>query len=377
MSLLIETKLKTILALACTHTILACEPPGPKPFTQAELVAGMSAGAVAEEIAGTTTVGGDMAGDEVSTVAGDVAGTFAGNTAGDVAGALAGSEAEGEGGGSAGDMAGNEAGTPAGEMAGGEAGTPAGEMAGDEAGTPARETAGDEAGTPAGEMAGDEAGTSAGDMAGIDLPTEPVEGCVGPTINSLLVTNSAADNQQDCVTCIGAEPPNFVLRDLNPNSCGVGQYYGIDSFQVQVTLVVLLRSTCGYCQIQLQLLEQMRFELLLEGHTIWLAIINETNTESNLVAFTNRSMSSILQDVAEVNAWAAMSDTQLVDQDDGQMVQMRVGGDKDDMYIYGTDGRLARFLDDDDREFSTNLSTPEGYMNLKMSLLEVLNQSTP
>ena len=88
-------------------------------------------------------------------------------------------------------------------------------------------------------------------------------------------------------------------------------------------------------------------------------------------------MSSILQDVAEVNAWAAMSDTQLVDQDDGQMVQMRVGGDKDDMYIYGTDGRLARFLDDDDREFSTNLSTPEGYMNLKMSLLEVLNQSTP
>ena len=341
MTLQINTKIRFIVALACLNYCVACETPAPKPVSQA-----------GEQ---TDSSGGETAGISNAEIAG--------NSAGDVAGNIA----------EAGDAAGSTAGDTAGITAGETAGTTAGDIAGATAGDMAGATAGDMAGVTAGDMAG----ATAGDMAGFNLPTEPVEDCVGPLVNSEATTNSAANNRLNCVTCEGAEPPNFILRDLNPNSCGVGQYYGISAFQAQVTLVVLLRSTCGYCQNQLEKLEEMRFELLLEGHTIWLAIINETNTENNLVAFTTRSMSSILQDVVDVNAWEAMSDIQTVSQDDGQMVDMQVGGDKDDMYIYGTDGRLARFLDDDDREFSLNLSTPEGYMNLKTALLEVLNQSTP
>ena len=63
---------------------------------------------------------------------------------------------------------------------------------------------------------------------------------------------------------------------------------------------------------------------------------------------------------------------EMVEQDDGTMVEVRVGGDKDDMYIYGTEGTLARFLDDDDREFSLNLSTDEGYLNLKNAIRGVM-----
>ena len=211
---------------------------------------------------------------------------------------------------------------------------------------------------------------------GQELPDEPIEGCVGPVVESVAETEVPANNSQDCVTCIGANPPNFILRDLNPSSCGVGQYYGIEEFQGQVTLVVLLRSTCGYCQAQLTKLEQMRFELLAQGHVLWISVINEINTEGNLEAFTTRSMSSILQDVAEVNAWAEMSDITMVDSGDGTLVENRVGGDKDDIYIYNSEGTLARFLDDDDRDFSLNLSTDEGYMNLMGVILEVLNGTT-
>ena len=209
-------------------------------------------------------------------------------------------------------------------------------------------------------------------MAGDTLPTEPVEGCVGPMVSSDELAPRAHSNDQTCVTCTGAEPPNFNLRDLNPGSCGVSQYYGISQFQAEVTLVVLLRSSCGYCQAQLSKLEQMRFELLAEGHILWVVVINEINTEGNLQALTDRSMSAVLQDVTEVDAWSALSDLTVVEEEDGTMTEGRVGGDKDDMYIYGTDGRLARFLDDDDREFSLNLSTDEGYMNLKGAILEVI-----
>ena len=355
MTLPINTKIRLIIALACMNYCVACETPRPKPFVQA----GEMAGTLAGEMAGT--LAGNLAGSTAGDIAGENAGEMAGMSAGEMAGM------------SAGEMAGMSAGEMAGMSAGEMAGMSAGEMAGMSAGEMAGMSAGEMAGMSAGEMAG----MSADEMAGFDLPSEPVEDCVGPTVSSEVTTNSAANNQVSCVTCEGAEPPNFILRDLNPNSCGVGQYYGIDAFQAQVTLVVLLRSSCGYCQSQLAMLEQMRFELLLEGHIVWLAVINETNTENNLVAFTTRSMSSILQDVEDVDAWQAMSDIQMVTQDDGQVVDMQVGGDKDDMYIYGTDGRLARFLDDDNREFSLNLSTPEGYMNLKTTLLEVLNQSTP
>ena len=72
MSLLIDKNLKVILALVCTNTILACEPPKPKPLNQAELTAGMSAG----EVAGITT--DEMGGNSVQDMAGNEAGTPAG-----------------------------------------------------------------------------------------------------------------------------------------------------------------------------------------------------------------------------------------------------------------------------------------------------------
>ena len=181
----------------------------------------------------------------------------------------------------------------------------AGALAGEQAGASAGELAGASAGESAGELAGASAGELAGESAG-DLPSEPIEGCVGPMITSEVEAPAAATQPPPCVTCVGANPPNFIMRDLNPASCGVGQYYGLDAFQGEVTLVVLLRSTCGYCQAQLLKLEQLRFELLTLGHVFWLVIINEIGTGEYVSYLTDRSTSAILQDMPEVGAWSAL-----------------------------------------------------------------------
>ena len=203
---------------------------------------------------------------------------------------------------------------------------------------------------------------------GEPLPTTPIEGCVGPAEVEDLEENRPAD-PQECVTCEGAPAPNFALRDLSPTSCGVSKYYGLDAFQGEVTFVVLLRSTCGYCHAQLERLEMMRFELLALGHTLNMVVINEINTEATVNLLTQRSQISVLQDVPEVNAWGALSDLE-VDEESGE--ETRKGGDKDDMYIYSADGTLWRFLDDDDPTHKLNLSTDEGYAYLKAQLLEAL-----
>ena len=206
--------------------------------------------------------------------------------------------------------------------------------------------------------------TSGGE--GITLPSEPIEGCIGPeSIEDLEETRSATS--EECVTCEGATAPSFALRDLSPTSCGVGKYYGLDTFVGRVTFVVLLRSTCGYCHGQLEKLEQMRFELLALGHEIHMLVINQMDTAETIDLLTQRSQIPMLQDVEEVNAWEALSDPK----PEGEG---RIGGDKDDMYIYNAEGELWRFLDDDDPEHSLDLSTDEGYMYLKNILIEALSE---
>ena len=193
---------------------------------------------------------------------------------------------------------------------------------------------------------------------------EPVDGCNGVIVDDNGVI-SAAESVADCATCPGATPPSFSIQDLNPTSCGYRRAYGLDVFSGRVTFVVLLRSTCGYCHAQLEKLEQMRFELLALGHELQLVVINQRGTEGTVSLLTERTQAPILQDLESVSAWESLAD------EDTESPTGLKGGDKDDMYIYGSDGRLVQFLDDDDPSHSLNLSTEEGYEYLKTALLEV------
>ncbi|MAD61099.1 MAG: hypothetical protein CMH49_06270 [Myxococcales bacterium] len=197
----------------------------------------------------------------------------------------------------------------------------------------------------------------------------PIADCIGPEGIIDHGSVQAVTEVTECVTCEGSPAPDFKLRDVNPTSCGINQFYGLDAFQGQVTFVVLLRSTCGYCMAQLEKLEQMRYELLVMGLELYMIVINERGTQEQVDNLTQRAQIPIFQDVEEVMAWEAFSSTDPNDD------MSRVGGDKDDMYIYDRQGNLWRFLDDDNPMHKLTLSDEEGYNYLKNILVTAINEA--
>ncbi len=96
----------------------------------------------------------------------------------------------------------------------------------------------------------------------------------------------------------------------------------------------------------------MRQELETAGHKIHVTSINLIGAEATIGALVSRCSFDCLQDVASVNAWNLM------------------GGGKDDIYVYREGGRLAPggyFSASGPR--NSNLSTPEGYGNIRDAVL--------
>ena len=62
-------------------------------------------------------------------------------------------------------------------------------------------------------------------------------------------------------TSPGALKPTWTLEDVQPQSCGANQTYGLDAFDGKPLMVVLLWGGCGFCQSQAEKLQQMHYEL--------------------------------------------------------------------------------------------------------------------
>ena len=121
-------------------------------------------------------------------------------------------------------------------------------------------------------------------------------------------------------------------------------------------------------------MDQMLGELRAEGYEVEFITVNKINaaeegyqramvyqlSDENEIQYDEsgepiyRCTYPLVQDIEEINAWELHA------------------GKKDDFYIYGTDGLLARFLPSGTEDFSTRLSTEEGYNNLKNAIVEVL-----
>lgn len=83
--------------------------------------------------------------------------------------------------------------------------------------------------------------------------------------------------------------------------------------------------------------------------------INKDDAAADAAYLTARCSFPLLQDLDTVGAWGLH------------------GGHKDDFLIYRPDGTLADYLPTGG-ERSTNLSTPEGYANLKSAIVAVLEE---
>ena len=101
----------------------------------------------------------------------------------------------------------------------------------------------------------------------------------------------------------------------------------------------------------------MRIEMEVKGHKVYFAIINAVSGLDYQSSLTDKCGMPIFQDTDEVDAWGLHK------------------GNKDDFYIYGTDGKLAKYLPISG-EVDVNLSTDTGYYNLKNAIFEVLGVPT-
>ena len=189
-------------------------------------------------------------------------------------------------------------------------------------------------------------------------------------------TDACQDNP-NAATCAGVEAPTWSLEDFHPASLRFGESYGLDTFQGTVTLVSLHAAWCGYCRTQALFMEQMLGELRAEGYAVEFITVNKIDAadegyqqamiyqlgEQNEIQYGEdgepiyRCTYPLVQDTEDVNAWELHA------------------GKKDDFYIYGTDGRLARYLPSGTESLSTRLASAEGYNNLKSAIVEVLEGS--
>lgn len=175
---------------------------------------------------------------------------------------------------------------------------------------------------------------------GSDL--EPGE-CVGPEEQVQVPDEPACE---DCA-------PVWALEDFQPRSCGYEQTYGMSTFEGQVTVVALLAGWCGFCQAQAEKMEQLRIELGAEGVDVMMVAVNGTdaNTPDYQANLTDRCSFPLFQDTEAADAWGLH------------------GGTKDDIYVYNSDGSLAVALPYGEG-VETNLSSEEGYANLRQAILD-------
>ena len=196
-------------------------------------------------------------------------------------------------------------------------------------------------------------------------PAEPLCGpplgpgeCIGVSPASI---DAPSINPDVDMLIPGAPKPAWRLEDIQCLSCGLGQTYGLDTFNGTATLVALFNAGCGICQNQALRLEQMRFELESEGYAAHFVAVNSIRDIERQDGLINRCSFPILQDTEDVMAMEAMQ------------------GGIYDMYIYRPNGVLHVYL-----EGNSDLDTwlypsgedaedpSPGYQNVKAALISAI-----
>lgn len=165
-------------------------------------------------------------------------------------------------------------------------------------------------------------------------------------------SSASCDKSPPPSSCVGAEAPSWALEDFQPKSPKFQQRYGLEAFRGHPTVVAFMASWCPYCQSQLARMDAMSREFLSDGKSINFVILNKADAVSTQANFTSRCEFPLFQDTNEA------------------LVFTKHSAAKDDILLYGSDGKLAAFLVNGGR-VNTNLSTAEGYEATKNAILAV------
>jgi hypothetical protein len=201
--------------------------------------------------------------------------------------------------------------------------------------------------------------TASGPDLSCRVTAEPTEAaCTGPEVSEYYCDAFAGDPIED-PTSIGSQQPFWTLQDLQPQSCGYQQHYGLEAFRGTPIMVVLLWAGCGFCQAQTEKLQQMHYELTAINVDVDFIIVDQSADNPPIEQLTNRCDFPIFQDEAAINAWGLQD------------------GVKDDFYFYDSNGILQNFIP---HSGDVNLNSYEdppidptsGYTNIKNAVLELV-----
>ncbi|MED5463011.1 MAG: redoxin family protein [Myxococcota bacterium] len=179
--------------------------------------------------------------------------------------------------------------------------------------------------------------------------------------------------------CPGQEWPTWELHNFQPHSDRFGETYGLSHFEGNTTVVVLLAGWCSYCRKQALQLERLSKELLDQRHDVNIVVINKDNASSER---HQNALLYVLDQEGEIqehgNGAPIYRSTLPLFQDTEETLAWELHhGKKDDFFIYDHTGTLAVYLPQSNTTRSTNLSTEEGYNNLKQAILEVEQARAP
>ena len=179
-------------------------------------------------------------------------------------------------------------------------------------------------------------------------------------------------------TCRGATVPEWSLLDFQPMSPEFGNFYGLEMFSGTVTLVSLHAAWCAYCRTQALHMETLWKELLDAGFDVQFVTVNKDNAADqeyrNWMLYEHDDEGNQIFD--ELGNAIFRCTFPLFQDTEQDGVWGLHGGNKDDFYIYDTNGALALYLPAG-ADISTRLSTTVGYDNLKNALLWVLTGANP
>lgn len=159
-------------------------------------------------------------------------------------------------------------------------------------------------------------------------------------------------------TCAGVTAPAWKLEDFQPRSPGYKDRYGPAEMRGKPLLVTMQSAWCPYCQAQVGRLEALRKELLAAGKSVQIVGVNSSDqravdAQQELVSRTDIPL---FQDTTKANGSSFDTAYQLH------------GGRKDDIYLYDSQGVLLSFFRNGG-PVKIDLTTPEGYKNIKDALL--------
>lgn len=103
----------------------------------------------------------------------------------------------------------------------------------------------------------------------------------------------------------------------------------------------------------------MKLDLKKAGHDVAFVVINKADAADTQGKLTAQVSFAVLQDLETVLAW-----------------DYALGGQKDDFFVYGKDGKLLDYLPFDG-ERDTNLQMSAGYHTLRSVVLKALGAGAP